>query len=274
MFLVNKVSRRAPDKYKINEIMDRKEYLRRIGVEKTDISANLENLKFLQRQHLLNVPFENLDIHWKRPIRLDNKAFYEKIVGEKRGGFCYELNGLFYELLGEIGFESKIISLKVSRGDGEFSPEFAHLAIVTRIGGKEYLVDVGFGEFIAEPLEFVLDAEQTDESGVFLIRKYDEDYFEVVKKDGEAWRSECIFTVLPRELKEFSGMCDFQQTSPESNFTKKKICSLMTVGGRKTLTGTKFIETKNGEKSETDVNSEEEFDQILAREFQIIRKQT
>lgn len=251
--------------------MNKEEYLRRIGVENVNIAANAENLKFLQRQHLLNVPFENLDIHWKCPIELDNQAFYKKIVGGGRGGFCYELNGLFYELLGEIGFESKIISLKVSRGDGVFSPEYAHMAILTRIEGKEYLVDVGFGEFIAEPLRFVLEVEQTDENGIFLIRKYDENYFEIVKKDAGAWRSECIFTTLPRELKEFSEMCDYQQTSPESNFTKKKICSLMTENGRKTLTGTKFIETKNGEKSEIEVDSEEEFNRILEREFKIAR---
>ena len=255
MILVNKLSLSGLDKYNllINKFMNKEEYLRRIGVENANIAANAENLKFLQRQHLLHVPFENLDIHWMRPIVLENKAFYDKIVGDGRGGFCYELNGLFYELLGEIGFESKIISLKVSRGNGVFSPEYAHMAIITRIDGKEYLVDVGFGEFIAEPLEFVLDAEQLDENGMFLIRKFDEHYFEIVKQDADVWRSECLFTTLPRQLKEFSEMCDYQQTSPESNFTKRKICSLMTESGRKTLTDKKFIETKNGQKIETDV---------------------
>lgn len=249
--------------------MNKNEYLRRIGIEQTNLEPTLENLRLLQRQHLLHVPFENLDIHWKTPINLDKEKFYEKIVSERRGGFCYELNGLFFELLGEIGFESKIISLKVSRGNGVFSAEYAHLAIITRIDGEEYLLDVGFGDFVAAPLEFVLDIEQTDETGVFTIRKFDEDYFEVAKKDGDEWKSECIFTTLPRQLKEFSEMCDYQQTSPESNFTKRKICSQMTESGRKTLTGTKFIETKNGEKSETDVDSEEEFNQILEREFNI-----
>jgi len=252
--------------------MDKNEYLRRIGIEKNDVAPTLENLKLLQRRHLLSVPFENLDIHWQRPINLDNEKFYEKIVGEKRGGFCYELNGLFYELLGEIGFQSKMISLKVSRENGEFSPEFAHLAILTRIENKEYLVDVGFGDFIAEPLEFVLETELEDETGTFLIKKFDENYFEVLKKDGKDWKSECIFTTSTRDLSEFSDMCHFQQTSPESNFTRKKICSLLTENGRKTLTDKKFIETKNGEKNELDVNSEEEFERILEREFSIARK--
>ena len=255
----------------INEFMNKEEYLRRIEVEKTDIAPTPENLKFLQRQHLLRVPFENLDIHWKRPIRLENKAFYEKIVGEKRGGFCYELNGLFYKLLAEIGFQSKIISAKVSIGRGEFGAEYDHLAILTRIDEKEYLVDAGFGDFTAEPLEFVLDIEQPDKNGVFLIRKFDENYFEVVKKDGKDWKSEYIFTSLERDLSEFAEMCFYQQTSPESHFTKGKVCSQMTENGRKTLTDRKFIETENGQKSETDVTSDEEFNQILAREFQIVK---
>ncbi|MGC2236293.1 MAG: arylamine N-acetyltransferase [Pyrinomonadaceae bacterium] len=251
--------------------MNKKEYLRRIGIEKENIAPTVENLRLLQRQHLLNVPFENLDIHWTRPIVLANKTFYEKIVGGGRGGFCYELNGLFYELLAGIGFQSKRISAKVSMGNGKFGAEYDHLAIITEIDDKEYLVDVGFGDFTAEPLEFVLETEQQDGNGVFLIRKFDENYFEVVKKDAGVWKSEYIFTTSERDLAEFSGMCEYQQASPDSHFTKGKICSLMTENGRKSLTDTKFIETKNGQRIEMNVSSEEEFAQILAREFHIER---
>ncbi len=249
--------------------MNKKSYFDRIGIEKSDIAADLENLKLLQRQHLLTVPFENLDIHWKRSIVLDGKRFYDKIIGEKRGGFCYELNGLFYELLAEIGFQNKIISAKVSKGNGDFGAEYDHLAIITRIGNEEYLVDVGFGSFTAAPLKFISNVEQRDDNGVFLIREYDENYFEVVKKDGDFWRSEYIFTTLKRDLAEFAGMYQFHQTSPESHFTRGKVCSLMTSGGRKTLTDGKFIETKNGRKKEIVVNSNEQFNRILASEFYI-----
>ena len=88
--------------------MNKEKYLRRIGITKTGFPANLENLKFLQKQHLVHIPFENLDIHWKRLILLDVAGFYKKIVGEKRGGFCYELNGLFYELLKELGCDEAL----------------------------------------------------------------------------------------------------------------------------------------------------------------------
>lgn len=247
--------------------MNVKKYLNRIEIEQIEIANDLETLKFLQKKHLLTVPFENLDIHWQRPIILDTKKFYEKIVDQKRGGFCYELNGLFNELLNEIGFPSKIISAKVMQRNGNFGAEYDHLAILTKIGNQEFLVDVGFGDFIVEPLKFVLDVEQKDENGTFLIRKQTDEYFEVVKKDGEIWQSEYIFKDLARDLTEFTEMCNFHQTSPESHFSHGKLCSLMLENGRKTLTDKKFIETNNGKKVETEITSDEEFYEILEREF-------
>jgi N-hydroxyarylamine O-acetyltransferase len=249
--------------------MDKKEYLKRIGIDQTDVSADLETLKTLQKQHLLHVPFENLDIHWKRSILLDIDKFYAKIIEQKRGGFCYELNGLFAELLNKIGFQTKIISARVSHADGTFGAEYDHLAILATISDTEYLVDVGFGDFTAEPLKFVLNVEQIDDNGMFLIRKQTDEYFEVAKKDGTDWKSAYIFKDSVRDLSEFAEMCNFHQTSPESHFTKGKLCSIMTATGRKTLTDKKFIETTNGEKNETEINLDDEFYQILEREFGI-----
>ncbi|CAN5662957.1 arylamine N-acetyltransferase [soil metagenome] len=250
--------------------MDKNSYLGRIGITENEIAPTLQNLKLLQRQHLLNVPFENLDIHWKRPILLDKGKFYQKIVGEHRGGFCYELNELLNELLKEIGYKTKIVSARVSNGK-DFGAEYDHLAILAEIGGEEFLVDAGFGDFTAEPLRFVLDEEQPDETGIFKLTKHDEEYFGVVKKDGDEWKSEYIFKNMNRDLSEFAGMCQFHQTSLESHFTRGKVCSLMTNDGRKTLTDKKFIETKNGVKHETEIGSEDEFNQCLEREFKIKR---
>lgn len=249
--------------------MNKENYLRRIGIENYNILPNLENLKFLQRRHLFSIPFENLDIHWKRPIVLKPENFAKKILEEKRGGFCYELNGLFYELLNEIGYKNRIISARVSNGKDDFGAEYDHLAILTKIADSEYLVDVGFGDFTAESLKFVLDVEQEDANGIFLIRKFDDDYFEVAKKHGGEWKSEYIFKNSERDLSEFSEMCEFHQTSPESHFTRGKVCSIMTNNGRKTLTNDKFIETKNGQKTTTEIDSEENFSELLEREFYI-----
>src|SRR5215470_12755794 len=143
--------------------MSRSAYLSRIGVGSTDLPADETTLRLLQRQHLLSVPFENLDIHWKRPIVLDTNRFYQKIVEEKRGGFCYELNGLFNELLVDLGYKTRLVSARVfDVGKGEFGPEFDHMIVIVTIGGQEYIADVGFGDFSAEPLLLDVEKEQAD----------------------------------------------------------------------------------------------------------------
>lgn len=244
-------------------------YLERISVTRGyQFWLNIESLRLLQTRHLLGVPFENLDIHWNRPIVLDVENFYEKIVVHRRGGFCYELNGLFNELLRDFGFETRLISARVFNG-ASHGPEFDHAAIVVTIGKNEYLADVGFGDFAAEPLRFILNEEQVDPTGVFMIRQFDDEYLEVAKRDSNTWKSQYIFKDVARDLSEFTEMCDFQQYSPESHFTKGKVCSIMTSTGRKTLTDKKFIVTTSGTKTETEVGSVSEFDQFLNDEFSI-----
>jgi N-hydroxyarylamine O-acetyltransferase len=243
-----------------------------MDVENGALRPDVTTLKMLQRKHLLNVPFENLDIHWKRPIVLDEKKFYEKIVSGRRGGFCYELNGLFNVLLRSVGFETRLISARVFNGK-EFGPEFDHAAIIATIDGEDYLTDVGFGSFTTGPLRFV-DAEQNDAAGVFVIRERDDKYFEVSKRNDGDWTPEYIFRDAARELSEFEEMCDFQQYSPDSHFTKGKLCSIMTDDGRKTLTDKSFIVTTNGDKNESRVSSDAEFYDLLEREFGIAPART
>ncbi len=246
-------------------------YLRRIGLEYQKIVTDIESLKLLQKSHLLSVPFENLDIHWDRQIILDTDRFFEKIVLERRGGFCYEQNGLFNELLISLGFQTRLISARVFHDDGTTGPEYDHAAIIVTIGENEFLADVGFGDFTAEPLRFVLDQEQHDPNGIFVIHRFDDEYLKIAKRDGDGWKEEYLFTETARELSEFTEMCDFQQYSPESHFTKGKLCSIMTKTGRKTLTDKIFIETSKSSRSETNVESIAEFDHVLRNEFGISR---
>jgi N-hydroxyarylamine O-acetyltransferase len=244
------------------EEMNVGEYLARIGVD--EVSLDEAGLRRLQRQHLLHVPFENLDIHWGRKIVLDIDSFYRKIVWEKRGGFCYELNGLFGALLNELGFPTRMVSARVA-GATTFGPEYDHMALISSIGEEEFLVDVGFGAFTTEPRRMVLDLEQEDPSGIYVIRQRDDGYMAIVNEET----AEYIFTPVGRELGEFAEMCEFYQTSPESHFKQGKVCSILTEDGRKTLTDKKFMVTTRAEKKESDVGPE--FDSLLEREFGIVR---
>jgi N-hydroxyarylamine O-acetyltransferase len=249
--------------------MNLNKYLERIEVDPHEVRPDLETLRLLQRQHLLHVPFENLDIHWGRPIILDADRFYKKIVESRRGGFCYELNGLFNELLKTVGFHTHLVSGRVYNAERKLGQEFDHMAIVVLLNGEEHLADVGFGDFIVEPLKIDPSSEQVDREGIFIVRLTEHGAFEVEKKDGDGWKPECLFGRNAHALQEFAGMCEFHQHSPDSHFTKGKLCSVLTERGRKTLTDTKFIVTEDDEKTELPVDSNDTFEKLLFEEFGI-----
>ena len=230
---------------------------------------DLELLQKLQKKHLLNVPFENLDIHYHIPIELNIDRIYEKIVLNNRGGFCYELNGLFYELLLSLGFNVKRISARVYKKESNYSPEFDHFAIVVKIGSNEYLTDVGFGEFIFKPLELQFGKIQKDQRGSFLIDNYRDEYLRVSKIENGVSTPEYIFKSLERELDEYEGMCEYHQSNPNSHFMKKRLISLPTESGRITITGNILkIKGKNSE-TQKKLKKETEFEKELWYNFKI-----
>jgi N-hydroxyarylamine O-acetyltransferase len=254
--------------------MEVKKYLERINYgDRTE--ATVAVLNILQKKHLLSVPFENLDIHYNNPIKLNRPDIYNKVVGGRRGGFCYELNGIFYELLNSIGFDVKMVSARVFNQKHEtFSPEFDHLAIITKIDSINYLTDVGFGEFAFTPLKIELSTILHDERGVFRIEKYDEEYYQVSKQADESWIPEYMFTLKARDLNEFRQRCHYNQTSPSSHFTQNKFCSLATEKGRVTVTANKIKITEGDTIIELPVNGEEEFLKALRKYFQIRLNET
>src|SRR5437899_12603299 len=130
--------------------MDVQAYLRRILCQGS-LTPDIDLLRSLHRAHLFTVPFENLDIHLGREIVCDESRILRKIVSERRGGFCYELNGGFAALLRALGFRVTLLSCRVARQDGSYGPEFDHLTL--RVDLEEpWLADVGFGEGFLEPL--------------------------------------------------------------------------------------------------------------------------
>lgn len=235
------------------------------------IKPDLQTLQALQHQHLLTVPFENLDIHLNRPIILEPSRFFTKIIEHKRGGFCYELNGLFSLLLEEIGFEVKKISARVhNTAKQAFGEEFDHLALLVSIDEETYLADVGFGEFVFQPLRFELDLEQKDPRGKFMIQEMAPPYFLISNWTKEGWHPGYKFSTIARDLKEFEGMCHYQQTDPDSHFTSKRMISIPIPDGRITLSGNTLKKTVEGEMVwEKEIKNEKEFEAYLQKYFGI-----
>ena len=243
-------------------------YLARIGYSgPTDPTAG--NLRALHRAHLLAVPFENLDISLGRMITIDEVAILNKVVALRRGGFCYELNGAFAALLRALGFQVTLLSARVARANGGEGPDFDHLTLRVDLEDP-WLADVGFGELFLEPIGLEAGGEQLDPTGRYrLLQQGELLRMEKFVPEG-SWKPQYSFSLHPRRLEEFAGMCHSHQTSPESSFTQKRICTRATPDGRITLSEIKLIVTHNGEREERILNSEEEWNSILRERFGIL----
>lgn len=221
--------------------------------------------------HLLKVPFENLDIHYGHPINLQTPALYQKIVERGRGGACHELNGLFAILLETLGFSVIRLSARVYGAITDtYGPEFDHLALLIGAEGREYLVDVGFGAFIQQPLALELGLLQEDPTGTYVIEALEQERFGVFYYNNDKKEAQYSFDLTPRTLVDFEGMCHYHQTSPNSHFTQKRLISKrLPTGGRVSLVDEQLkITQKNGTKEVTDLD-EAAFEAALKQYFQL-----
>jgi len=247
-------------------MFDSQLYLRRISYV-SKLKPTIEALNRLHTAHMRSVPFENLDIQLGRPIELNVDAFFNKIVHQHRGGFCYELNGLFAELLKSVGFKVTMLSARVARQDGTFSPEYDHMTLLVELS-ERWIADVGFGESFVEPLRLDQTNEQIQYGKRYRILRH-EGAFLYQLFDDNSWINQYSFHLNPHPLADFNDMCLFHQTSPDSTFTQKTICSRLTHDGRITLTDKKFIFTSGTKRVETDVEGKEDFQTLLLEHFGI-----
>jgi len=246
-------------------------YLARIGYTGA-IKPDVESLRGLHLAHMFHVPFENLDIGLGRPIRLTEEALWNKLVLQKRGGFCYELNGLFARLLKQLGFEVTYLNARVYNRQGQVGIDFDHLALLVQIPDQSgrWLVDVGFGDSFNEPLDF----EKLDEQ-VQRLRSYRVDPvpngFAVWQKNYDgSWQRQYFFDIQPHKFpEEYESACLYHQTSPRSSFTRASIISRATPEGRVSLEDGRLILTRHGQRTEQSIADKTEYDALLKQYFDL-----
>ncbi len=239
--------------------MDIDAYLDRINYHGS-LTPGYETLAALQRAHMLSVPFENLDIvPLHRLIRLDMPALWNKIVVMRRGGFCYELNGLFGWLLAQCAFQVTHLNGRVFTRAGALSIDFDHLALLVQAPGKahRWLADVGFGDSFMEPLGF-RDGDQPQGSRAYRLEKNTGGYIVWQRNYDGTWKRQYFFELTPRRFPlEYEAACAFHQRSPDSHFTQKAIVTRATENGRLSLEMDRLIVTENGVRQERAVSPEE-----------------
>ncbi|WP_227132981.1 arylamine N-acetyltransferase family protein [Halorubellus salinus] len=233
-------------------------YLDRIDADVDSLpDPDYETLSRLQAAHVQHVPFENLAIvgHPHREddrtgdaddgtvlgdgVALDTDALFEKIVERERGGYCFELNGLFHALLASLGYDVDRVAARVVGRDGDARPPANHHANVVHLH-RPFVVDVGTGTpQLRQPVP--LDGtEVTDDAGVAwrvvdsdrVDAEYETQYREPHQRD---WTTRYVFDTTPRDLSYFDATNDYLQTSPESPFATAPTLAIATPDGYRRL---------------------------------------
>jgi len=242
------------------------QYLDRIDY-RGEVNNSLATLHALHQKHLMHIPFENLDIFLGKPINLSTTALFDKLILRGRGGFCYELNGLFFALLSAMDFSPTMLSARVFNGSS-YGRAHDHMLLEVTTQGRQVIVDVGFGDSFRIPL--VLHGEWLQQFGTTYSIEQEDSEFTLYQANENALRiPQYIFSLNPYRMLDFEEMCLYQQTSPESHFTQKSICSIATPKGRKTISNGRLLVTNGSTRSERKIAGESEYRAILQKDFHI-----
>ncbi|XP_056622602.1 arylamine N-acetyltransferase, pineal gland isozyme NAT-3-like [Triplophysa dalaica] len=242
--------------------MDLKEYFNRIGFTGRYDKADLDTLSTIHKLHVMNIPYENLSIHCGEKNTIDLSIIYDKIVKSSRGGWCCENNLLFSWVLREMGYKYTILGSKgFNKFKNDFYPVDSHLINLVEIDGKPYIADVSYGVSCQMwyPLEMISGKDQPQPPGVF--RLLNDGMRWVLEKTGRkhVLKTMYCFTLTPRRADHFLETSECLQTSPDSQFVLKSICSLQTPTGFRALIGRTF--------SEITFNPKEDFDFMDMKEI-------
>lgn len=256
---------------KKDETLDLAAYFERIGYSGST-EPTLETLTALHRAHVVSIPYENLDIFMGKPIEIQPDVVFKKLVTAKRGGYCFEMNGLFSRVLEALGFEIVRLRARVwfmrSYPDEITFP--SHQIMLIKLDGKSYIADVGFGGMgPIEPLHLEHNAEQWNVDMTFRLTE-DAAFGTMLegKKPGEgAWLKMYTFDRTPCFPVDYEPANFYLCRSPESFFTQNRVCARPALNGRASLHQKLFKSSRN-EQIEREV-SVEDYQALLAEYFDI-----
>lgn len=241
-------------------------YLARIGWS-GPVAADLSTLFALHRAHVLAIPFETIDVQLGKPPGLDRQAIFAKLVGARRGGWCYEQNGLFGEMLETIGFPVTRLSagvMRAARGDAFVG---THLCLKVRADGDDWLCDVGFGSSQLEPLPLREHAWRQPPFGGRLHRLAD-GMWQLAIEEGPNPLS-YDFADAPANEADFARLCAWQGSDPDSLFVQTLAVQRRTADGHLMLRGKVLTETGPEGSRVRELGSADELVTLLRERFDL-----
>lgn len=244
-------------------------YLERIGFQ-SRILLSEEILHGLHKAHTLSIPFENLDVFFGRPIALDLPTLFGKLVTGNRGGYCFEMNGLFSAVLGKIGFEVVPLLARVAFDfNRQFGPK-THQVLMVKTGSSRWLVDVGFGkDGIISPLLLDTTDDQHQFGRIYRIEPHPQFGYILDLRTPDRDFCQYAFTLDKCWPADFVMANHFTATYPESLFVKTLVCTMPTEQGRVTLTDRHLKIVSNSIVRQTEIRDLGDFGAKLSAHFKL-----
>ncbi len=252
--------------------IDRNAYLARIGFEDSakDFAPTLDNLVALHTGHAFSIPFDNFDVHLNGDVSLDKGHIFDKLVYQGRGGYCYEMNGLFYDALENLGYDVAYLTSRPMLGYREKRPR-THMLLRVKIGEQSYICDQGFtGMSIIEPI-LLKDGEVSQQYGfAFKVLEVEEGLFQLQTQQSGEWVSLYEFDLQEQLYIDFSIANYFNSTSPESICTRKVIVSRYSEQGRAHMLDNVLRLRGKGKDKDIEISSRGQLSEILQDYFAIM----
>lgn len=251
-------------------------YAERIGYRGTH-TPTADALEALVLSHAIRIPFENLDIHLGNPIELEPERVFDKLVARRRGGYCFEQNGLLLEMLRAIGFSVRPLAARVTYGPPADRPR-SHMLLMVEVGPRTFVADVGFGTHnLLAPLPFEPDIEREVHGERFRIREVPWDGralgpppgFEIEVAGDDGWTSLYRASLEEQRPADFVMASWFCSTHPDSLFVRHKIVSRAEVGARHRLLDRELLVRRDGRTETTVLPDDAAFRAALREVFRI-----
>lgn len=248
-------------------------YLRRIGYAGPR-TTSLETLAAVHRAHATAIPFENLDPLLGRPVLLDTVSLQQKLVAQRRGGFCYEHNLLLGAALRAIGFSVTDLAARVRWNmPPEVTRPRTHMLLAVNVAAQRYVVDAGFGgHTLTAPLRMDRRIPQRTPHGPFRLL-YSEGLYEMQAEAGppeqREWRTLYTFDQQAQLQSDYEMACWYLCHHPESVFRSALLAARPTPdGGRIALRDQHFTRYRpDGSSESRTIDSAEELRSTLQQQF-------
>ena len=243
-------------------------YFERIGYDGVP-APNYSTLAAIQQAQNASIPFENIDVHLRRCISLDETSIFEKLVSRRRGGYCYELNLLLRFALRNIGFSVQALAARTRLNMREEVPK-THMTLLVSSSSGEWIADAGFGAYgLSGPVPFATGSVHDTGFDRYRILRSSAWHYELQCESGDDWTTLYDFTTEPLPLADFEMMNYYNSTSPKSRFLRSIVVACVNGDRRTLLAGLSLRKCSRRENSERDVRSVETYEAVLQDEFGI-----